>query len=68
VKRVAAGGNDLASGEVVELEILAGRLLAFCIHPCAAWPGLSRRERALVAGAYGAGSYVVILTLLLFSS
>jgi hypothetical protein len=52
----------------VELEILVGRLLAFCVHPCAAWPRLSRRERALVAGAYGIGSYVVILATLLSSS
>jgi hypothetical protein len=48
----------------VPLEILLGRCLAYCRHPCAAWRRLPLAGRALLIGAYVAGSYAIVLTLL----
>jgi hypothetical protein len=50
------------------LEIAIGWSLAACRHPLAAWRVLSRPRRCLLAGAYGAGAYVVVLTTLLLLS
>src|SRR5262245_64029970 len=46
------------------LERLAGRSLALCVHPYAAWRTRSNRDRVLVFFAYAAGSYAVVLTVL----
>jgi hypothetical protein len=45
-------------------EIVIGRVLAFCIHPVAAWRVLTPPGRALVIGAYFVVSYVAVLTAL----
>jgi hypothetical protein len=45
-------------------ERLAGRSLALCVHPYAAWRTRSVRDRVLVFFAYVAGSYAVVLALL----
>jgi hypothetical protein len=48
-------------------EILLGRTLALCIHPCAAWRTQSTSGRLLVFFAYLAASYTLVLGLLLLS-
>jgi hypothetical protein len=42
-------------------EILAGRLLAICLHPYAAWQSGSRRRCAFLLMAYLAASYALVL-------
>jgi len=48
----------------VELEILAGRALAMCLHPLAAFRSRSSKSRIFVVVAYVVGSYGVVLGLL----
>jgi hypothetical protein len=48
----------------MELEILAGRALAMCVHPLAAWRARSSKGRVFVVLAYVVGSYGVVLGLL----
>jgi len=48
----------------VELEIVAGRALAMCVHPLAALRSRSSKGRILVFIAYVVGSYGVVLGLL----
>ena len=48
----------------VELEILAGRALAMCLHPLAAFRSRSSKGRIFVVVAYAVGSYGVVLGLL----
>jgi hypothetical protein len=40
-------------------ELLLGRTLAFCVHPVAAWPVLSKPWRALILTAYAAAGYIL---------
>ena len=47
------------------IEIALGRSMAACAHPVAAWRVLSRPRRFLLAGFYGAVSYVSVLAALL---
>lgn len=47
------------------LEILAGRILAFCAHPFAAWRVLPPSGRALIVSGYLAAGYVTVLAALL---
>jgi hypothetical protein len=47
------------------IEILIGRTLAYCLHPAAAWRIVSLRGRAAILGAYAAGGYLAVLSLLL---
>ena len=49
------------------MEIMTGRLLAFCAHPVIAWRVLSPSGRLVVCGGYAAAAYVTILTLLLLA-
>ena len=49
----------------MQLEILAGRALAMCVHPYATWRARSSRSRILVLLAYFAAAYVLVLSLLL---
>jgi hypothetical protein len=51
-----------------QLEIAIGWSLAACCHPIAAWRVLSRPRRYLLAGAYGAFTYVAVLSALLLLS
>ena len=51
-----------------QLEIAIGWSLAACRHPIAAWRVLSRPRRYLLAGAYGAFTYVAVLSALLLLS
>jgi hypothetical protein len=46
------------------LEVLIGRSLAMCVHPCAAWCRHSTRGRAFIIAAYVVASYVVVFALL----
>jgi hypothetical protein len=50
--------------ELVPLEVLIGRSLAFCIHPVAAWRRLRTGGRLLLMAAYVVTSYVIALTIL----
>jgi hypothetical protein len=43
------------------LEVAIGWSLAACRHPFAAWQVLSTPRRCLLAGAYGAATYVAVL-------
>jgi hypothetical protein len=47
-------------------EILAGRTLAACVHPYAAWQSTVRSFRVMVlAGYFAAGYLLVLLTMVL---
>lgn len=46
-------------------EILIGRWLAFCAHPCAAWPRLTTRGRTLLVAAYVGLGYAGALAALI---
>jgi hypothetical protein len=46
------------------LDVIAGRALAFCVHPHAAWRRLPTRGRALLVGAYFTASYAIVLAAL----
>jgi hypothetical protein len=48
------------------IETLAGRSLAMCVHPYAAWRSQSTRRRVFVIAAYLVSSYAVVLGVLLF--
>jgi hypothetical protein len=49
------------------LAVFLGRTAAACIHPYAAWRVLPRFERAVIASAYAAVTYLAVLsTLLMF--
>jgi hypothetical protein len=52
----------------VNVELLIGRGLACCAHPAAAWRRLRPTGRALLLGAYAAGSYVTVLAALMLAS
>ena len=45
-------------------EVLVGRSLAICVHPCAAWLSRSASYRATVLIAYFALGYLVVFGLL----
>ena len=49
----------------MQLDLIAGRALAFCVHPYAAWRRLPAGGRALLVGAYFTASYAIVLALLL---
>jgi hypothetical protein len=49
----------------MSIEILAGRLLAVCVHPYAAWRRLPRKGRFVLAAAYFAAGYIGVLATLL---
>jgi hypothetical protein len=46
------------------IETLAGRSLAMCAHPYAAWRTLPGRVRTFLVLAYAAASYAVVLAAL----
>jgi hypothetical protein len=49
------------------LAVFIGRTAAACVHPYAAWRVLPRSERAVIASAYAAVTYLAVLsTLLMF--
>jgi hypothetical protein len=60
-------GEGLAYPVIVNVEIVIGRGLAYCAHPAAAWRRLRPAGRALLVGAYAAGSYVTVLTVLMLA-
>lgn len=43
------------------LEELAGRVLALCCHPIAAWRVVSPGERGLIVSVYVSASYLTVL-------
>jgi hypothetical protein len=47
------------------MSLLAGRLLAVCVHPEAAWRVLPASGRIVLASAYFGGAYVLVLMALL---
>jgi hypothetical protein len=47
------------------MSILAGRLLAVCVHPQAAWRVLPAKGRVVLATAYFSVAYVAVLVALL---
>jgi hypothetical protein len=49
----------------MSIEILAGRLLAVCCHPQAAWRKLPLSGRLVLAGTYFGVAYVAVLTALM---
>jgi hypothetical protein len=49
------------------LEVLAGRSLAMCAHPYAAWRTHSTSVRVFVLAAYVAAGYAVTLGMLFLS-
>jgi len=46
------------------LDVFLGRALAFCVHPCSAWPRLDVRGRTLIVATYFTTAYVVVLGML----
>lgn len=51
----------------LSLEQFAGRLLALCLHPVAAWRVVSPGERGLIVSVYIAASYLGVLAWLVCS-
>ena len=51
----------------MNIDLLIGRGLAFCVHPRAAWRVLSTPGRAFVVAAYAGAGYVAVLGVLLLS-
>lgn len=49
------------------MDVLLGRTLACCVHPYAAWRGLSASGRFVLIAAYASASYVAVLGLLLIA-
>jgi hypothetical protein len=47
-------------------EILAGRILAACVHPLAGWRLLSTAWRVAMLAAYAATAYLTVLAALWF--
>jgi hypothetical protein len=47
------------------MDVVIGRVLAWCVHPFASWRRLPASGRVLLVGAYVAAGYVTVLTLLL---
>ena len=47
------------------LPAVIGRLLAYGLHPCAAWRRLPASGRAWLVAAYVSASYVAVLVFLL---
>jgi len=45
-------------------EVIAGRTLAACVHPLAAWHSTVRSFRLLLVAGYFAAGYVAVLTAL----
>ena len=45
--------------------MLLGRLLAYSLHPVAAWRRVCLRDRALIVAAYAVAGYAVTLATLL---
>ena len=60
--------NALSNSRSDRLELLVGRTLAFCVHPLAAWPLLSKSWRLLILTAYAAAGYVLTFGVLTFGS
>ena len=56
--------SPFRSRRPMEIEILVGRALAMCVHPCATWRSRSTKARMLVLAAYVLGGYAVALGLL----
>jgi len=57
-------GTVVAQAGLVPLDLLIGRVLAWCVHPVAAWQRLPARGRVLLVAAYVSASYSTVLTLL----
>jgi hypothetical protein len=69
--RRRAGGRFASTGSVLTIqrpstrfETFVGRALAVSIHPVAAWRTRSRRDVAVLVGAYFAAGYLAILATL----
>jgi hypothetical protein len=48
-------------------EILAGRTLAACVHPAAAWQSTVRSFRVLLLAGYFAAGYIAALAVMLMN-
>ena len=52
-------------GFALHARMCIGRLLAYCVHPTAAWRRVSTRDRALIVATYvGTGYLATLVTLL----
>jgi hypothetical protein len=63
--RTIGDRNCSCGRDRVSLDVLLGRGLAFCVHPCAAWGRLTAGGRALLVFAYFGAGYGAVLALLL---
>lgn len=54
------------SRPALRLDETAGRLLAICCHPIAAWRVVSPGERGLIVSVYISASYIGVLATLLW--
>jgi hypothetical protein len=61
------GGVLASHWSTMNIDLLIGRGLAFCVHPRAAWRVLSTPGRAFVVAAYAGAGYVAVLGVLLLS-
>lgn len=53
--------------EVTTFAILLGRILAFCVHPFAAWQVLPVAWRWAIVALYVAAAFVTVLSVLLIT-
>jgi hypothetical protein len=49
------------------MDVVIGRVLAWCVHPYASWRCLPASGRVVLVAAYVSVSYVTVLTLLLMA-
>ncbi len=63
-RRSHAVARPHVSPPAIQIDLLAGRLLAACVHPVAAWRVLSPVKRLAIPVAYFAAGYATMLALL----
>jgi hypothetical protein len=65
--RDRALADFLPERSLYSFDLLLGRLLAFCVHPVAAWRVLTPFWRFAILTIYAAAGFLIVLTALLLT-
>jgi len=65
--RDRALADFLPERSLYSFDLLLGRLLAFCVHPIAAWRVLTPFWRFAILTIYAAAGFLIVLTALLLT-